>query len=236
MNLCVIPARGGSKRIPRKNIRVFAGKPMIAYAIQAAQRSGLFGRIVVSTDDEEVAKISREIGAEVPFLRPNEISDDHTPTVPVIAHAIRELEANGKNLRYVCCIYPCVPFIEETDLKKTLSLLEQGNSEYSFPVAEYPSPIQRALKLGLGNQVSPFYPKFELSRTQDLERAYHDVGQFYWGSKKAWLTNPKIHAHSLGCVIPSWRVADIDNPEDWLRAEKLYKIFSETKKTSEETI
>jgi len=236
MNLCVIPARGGSKRIPRKNIRVFAGKPMIAYAIQAAQKSGLFGRIVVSTDDEEVAKISREIGAEVPFLRPNEISDDHTPTVPVIAHAIRELEANGEKLRYVCCIYPCVPFIEETDLKKTLALLEQGNSEYSFPVAEYPSPIQRALKLGMGNQVSPFYPEFELSRTQDLERAYHDVGQFYWGSKKAWLTNPKIHAHSLGCVIPSWRVADIDNPEDWLRAEQLYKIFSETKKTSEETI
>jgi pseudaminic acid cytidylyltransferase len=236
MNLCVIPARGGSKRIPRKNIRVFAGKPMIAYAIQAAQKSGLFGRIVVSTDDEEVAKISREVGAEVPFLRPNELSDDHTPTVPVIAHAISELEANGETLRYVCCIYPCVPFIEETDLKKTLSLLEQGNSEYSFPVAEYPSPIQRALKLGLGNQVSPFYPEFELSRTQDLERAYHDVGQFYWGSKKAWLTNPKIHAHSLGCVIPSWRVADIDNPEDWLRAEQLYKIFSETKKTSEETI
>jgi N-acylneuraminate cytidylyltransferase len=236
MNLCVIPARGGSKRIPRKNIRVFAGKPMIAYAIQAAQKSGLFGRIVVSTDDEEVAKITREIGAEVPFLRPNELSDDHTPTVPVIAHAIRALEANGENLRYVCCIYPCVPFIEETDLKKTLSLLEQGNSEYSFPVAEYPSPIQRALKLGLGNQVSPFYPKFELSRTQDLERAYHDAGQFYWGSKEAWLTNPKIHTHSLGCVIPSWRVADIDNPEDWLRAEQLYKFFSETKKTSEEAI
>jgi pseudaminic acid cytidylyltransferase len=236
MNLCVIPARGGSKRIPRKNIRVFAGKPMIAYAIEAAQKSGLFSRIVVSTDDEEVAKISREIGAEVPFLRPNELSDDHTPTVPVIAHAIRALETNGGNMSYVCCIYPCVPFIEEEDLKKALLLLEQGNSEYSFPVAEYPSPIQRALKLGLGNQISPFYPKYELSRTQDLERAYHDVGQFYWGSKKAWLTNPKIHTHSLGCVIPSWRVADIDNPEDWLRAEQLYKIFSETKKTSEETI
>lgn len=225
MNLCVIPARGGSKRIPRKNIRVFAGKPMIAYAIEAAQKSGLFSRIVVSTDDEEVAKISREIGAEVPFMRPAELSDDHTPTVPVIAHAIRALEANGGNMSYVCCIYPCVPFIEEKDLKKALSLLEEGNSEYSFPVAEYSSPIQRALKLGLGNQVSPFYPEFELSRTQDLERAYHDVGQFYWGSKKAWLTNPKIHTRSLGCVIPSWRVADIDNPEDWLRAEQLYKIF-----------
>ena len=236
MNLCVIPARGGSKRIPRKNIRLFAGKPMIAYAIDAAQKSGLFNRIVVSTDDEEVAKISRNIGAEVPFLRPTELSDDHTPTVPVIAHAIQALERNGGELSYVCCIYPCVPFIEEKDLKKALLLLEQGNSEYSFPVAEYPSPIQRALKLGLGNQVSPFYPNFELSRTQDLERAYHDVGQFYWGSKKAWLTNPKIHTHGLGCVIPSWRVADIDNPEDWLRAEQLYKIFSKKKKTSEETI
>ena len=236
MNLCVIPARGGSKRIPRKNIRVFAGKPMIAYAIQAAQKSGLFSRIVVSTDDEEVAKISCKIGAEVPFLRPAELSDDHTPTVPVIAHAIQALEKNGGNMSYVCCIYPCVPFIEEKDLKKALLLLEQGNSEYSFPVTEYSSPIQRALKLGLGNQVSPFYPKFELSRTQDLERAYHDVGQFYWGSKKAWLTNPKIHTHGLGCVIPSSRVADIDNPEDWLRAEQLYKIFSKKKKTSEEKI
>lgn len=236
MNLCVIPARGGSKRIPRKNIRLFSGKPMIAYAIQAAQRSGLFSRIIVSTDDEEVRKVSLEFGAEVPFMRPPELADDYTPTVPVIAHAIRTLEANGGNMTYVCCIYPCVPFIEEKDLKKAFSLLEQGNSEYSFPVTEYPSPIQRALKLGLGDQVSPFYPEFELSRTQDLQRAYHDAGQFYWGRKKAWLTNPKIHNHSLGCVIPSWRVADIDKTEDWLRAEQLYKIFSKKKKTSEETI
>jgi N-acylneuraminate cytidylyltransferase len=226
MNLCVIPARGGSKRIPRKNIRVFAGKPMIAYAIQAAQKSGLFGRIVVSTDDEEVAKISREIGAEVPFLRPNELSDDHTPTVPVVAHAIRALETNGGNMTYVCCIYPCVPFIEETDLKKTLSLLEQGNSEYSFPVAEYPSPIQRALKLGLGNQVSPFYPEFELSRTQDLERAYHDAGQFYWGSKKAWLNNRLIHSSSVGLKIPRFRAVDIDTLDDWEKAEALIGMRS----------
>ena len=209
---------------------------MIAYAIQAAQRSGLFSRIIVSTDDEEVRKVSLEFGAEVPFMRPPELADDYTPTVPVIAHAIRTLEANGGNMTYVCCIYPCVPFIEEKDLKKAFSLLEQGNSEYSFPVTEYPSPIQRALKLGLGDQVSPFYPEFELSRTQDLQRAYHDAGQFYWGRKKAWLTNPKIHNHSLGCVIPSWRVADIDKTEDWLRAEQLYKIFSKKKKTSEETI
>ena len=121
MNLCVIPARGGSKRIPRKNIKPFAGKPMIAYAIEVAQKSGLFSRIVVSTDDEEVAKISLNIGAEVPFLRPTELSDDHTPTVPVIAHAIRAIEPNGGNLGYVCCIYPCVTFIEEQDLCTTFS-------------------------------------------------------------------------------------------------------------------
>ena len=226
MNLCVIPARGGSKRIPRKNIRVFAGKPMIAYAIEAARKSGLFSRIVVSTDDEEVAKISRKIGAEVPFLRPAELSDDHTPTVPVIAHAIDALEANGVNFSYVCCIYPCVPFIEEKDLKKALSLLEKGNFEYSFPVAEYSSPIQRALKLGLGNQVSPFYPEFELSRTQDLERAYHDAGQFYWGSKKAWLNNRLIHSSSVGLKIPRFRTVDIDTPDDWEKAEALIGIRS----------
>ena len=224
MNLCVIPARGGSKRIPRKNIRTFAGKPMIAYAIEVAQKSGLFSRIVVSTDDEEVAKISLKIGAEVPFRRPTELSDDHTPTVPVIAHAIRAIEPNGGNLGYVCCIYPCVPFMEETDLKKALSLLERGNAEYSFPVAEYPSPVQRALKLGLEKQVSPFYPEFELSRTQDLERAYYDAGQFYWGSKKAWLNNRRIHSSAVGLEIPRLRAVDIDTLGDWQKAETLIGI------------
>jgi pseudaminic acid cytidylyltransferase len=226
MNLCVIPARGGSKRIPRKNIRLFSGKPMIAYAIQAAQRSGLFSRIIVSTDDEEVRKVSLEFGAEVPFMRPPELADDYTPTVPVIAHAIRTLEETGSNLTYVCCIYPCAPFIEEKDLKKALSLLEQANSEYSFPVAEYPAPIQRALKLGLGDQAFPFYPEFELSRTQDLERAYHDAGQFYWGRKKAWLTNQRVHSSAVGLEIPRSRVVDIDTHEDWKRAELFMSIRS----------
>jgi len=224
MNLCVIPARGGSKRIPRKNIRTFAGKPMIAYAIEVAQKSGLFSRIVVSTDDEEVAKISLKIGAEVPFRRPTELSDDHTPTVPVIAHAIRAIEPNGSNLGYVCCIYPCVPFMEETDLKKALSLLESGNAEYSFPVAEYPSPVQRALKLGSENQVSPFYPEFELFRTQDLERTYYDAGQFYWGRKKAWLDNRQIHSSAVGLEIPRFRAVDIDTQGDWQKAETLIGI------------
>jgi pseudaminic acid cytidylyltransferase len=197
---------------------------MIAYAIRAAQRSGLFSRIIVSTDDEEVRKVSLEFGAEVPFMRPPELADDYTPTVPVIAHAIRTLGETGSNLTYVCCIYPCVPFIEETDLKKALSLLEQANSEYSFPVSEYPAPIQRALKLGLGDQVIPIFPEFELSRTQDLEKTYHDAGQFYWGRKKAWLTNQRVHSSAVGLEIPRCRVVDIDTHEDWEKAEALMSI------------
>ena len=222
MNLCVIPARGGSKRIPRKNIRPFAGKPMIAYAIQAAQTSGLFSKIVVSTDDAEVSEVSQKHGAEVPFLRPVELADDHTPTVPVIAHAIRELESRGDKYDYVCCIYPCVPFLEGKDLLNGLLLLQKGSTDYCFPVGEYHSTIQRALKMGQDGRLAPFFPEFEMSRTQDLPRAYYDAGQFYWGKKQAWLTNPHIHKSGVGFPVPWFKVSDIDSPEDWQRAEDLY--------------
>lgn len=224
MNLCVIPARGGSKRIPRKNIKLFAGKPIIAYPIQAAQKSGLFKRIIVSTDDEEVAKVSRVLGAEVPFQRPAELADDHTPTVPVVAHAIRELEISGEKYTYVCCIYPCAPFLNCEDLKKALLLLKQGRADYCFPVGEYHSPIQRSLKMGEDGRLAPFFSKFEISRTQDLERAFHDAGQFYWGKKQAWLKNPHIHKSALGLPIPWLRVSDIDTSEDWQRAEHLFEL------------
>ncbi len=140
MNLCVIPARGGSKRVPRKNIKFFAGKPMIAYAIEAAQGSGLFDHILVSTDDGEIAEIAQQWGVEVPFKRPPELADDHTPTVPVIAHAIRECEGLGWQIDKVCCIYPCVPFIQVTDLKAALDLLQQSKAAYSFPITEFPFP------------------------------------------------------------------------------------------------
>ncbi|WP_296892224.1 pseudaminic acid cytidylyltransferase [Thiobacillus sp.] len=225
MRLAVIPARGGSKRIPRKNIKMFAGKPMIAHAITAAKSSGLFEHVVVSTDDREIAEIATEWGAEVPFTRPKELADDHTPTVPVIAHAILACEALGWRIDLACCIYPGVPFIQTNDLKGALALLENSAADYSFPVTEFPSAIQRALKRNGNGRMSPFYPQYELTRTQDLEPAYHDAGQFYWGSADAWKTNMYLHSSGVGYLIPNWRVVDIDTPDDWQRAEIIYNAF-----------
>ena len=221
MNLAIIPSRGGSKRIPRKNIKLFGGKPMIAYAITAAKNSGLFDHVLVSTDDAEIASIANEWGASTPFVRPAELANDFTATVPVIAHAIQACEALGWSFENVCCIYPGVPFIEVADLQGSFKHLEAGSAEYCFPVAEFPSAIQRALKRNSDGVMQPFYPEFELTRSQDLEPAYYDAGQFYWGKKKAWLSNPRIHSSGIGYQIPSWRVVDIDTPSDWERAELL---------------
>jgi pseudaminic acid cytidylyltransferase len=227
MRLAVIPARSGSKRIPRKNIRLFAGKPMIAYAITAARASELFDHVIVSTDDEEIAQIAREWGAETPYLRPVELADDHTPTVPVIAHAIHVCEKIlAGQIEYVCCIYPGVPFIEIGDLKESLALLHRFDADYCFPVAEFPSAIQRALKRNEDGRLVPFYSQYELVRTQDLDNAYHDAGQFYWGAKQAWLTNPRVHSSAIGFPIPGWRVVDIDTEDDWKRAERMHLAFS----------
>jgi pseudaminic acid cytidylyltransferase len=222
MRLAVIPARGGSKRIPRKNIKMFAGKPMIAYAITAAKSSGLFEHVIVSTDDSEIAQIAAEWGAETPFVRPRELADDHTPTVPVVAHATRACEELGWRIDLACCIYPGVPFIQIDDLKGALALLESSTADYCFPVTEFPSAIQRALKRNSDGQMSPFYPQYELTRTQDLEPAFYDAGQFYWGSANVWKTNARLHSGGVGYLIPNWRVVDIDTPDDWHRAETIY--------------
>jgi pseudaminic acid cytidylyltransferase len=225
MNIAIIPARGGSKRIPRKNIKEFCGKPMIAYAIYAAKQSGLFDHIVVSTDDEEITEIAKAFGAEIPFVRPAELANDFTTTVPVIAHAIEACRNLGWNFDYVCCIYPGVPFIQIDDLRGAFSTLTSHDANYCFTITEFPSAIQRALKkLNTGNMQS-FYPEFQLTRTQDLEPAYFDAGQFYWGKAVAWLTNPKIHCSGLGYPVPNWRVVDIDTPEDWARAEMLAPVI-----------
>ena len=221
MNIAVIPARGGSKRIPRKNIKDFGGQPMIAYASTAAQQSALFERIVVSTDDEEIAAIAKALGAEIPFVRPAELANDYTATVPVIAHAIEACREMGWHVSNVCCIYPGVPFIEVADLQGAFKHLKESSADYCFPVTEFPSAIQRALKRNRDGVMQPFYPEFELTRTQDLEPAYYDAGQFYWGSQEAWLNNSRIHSSGVGYVIPSWRVVDIDTPEDWDRAEQM---------------
>ena len=176
MNIAIIPARGGSKRIPRKNIRPFAGRPMISYAINRAKSSGLFKHVVVSTDDPEIKAVAKNYGAETPFIRPQELADDHTPTVPVIAHAISECESLTWESEYICCIYPAVPFLQETDLVAALKLLQEcSTADYSFPITEYPSAIQRALRLNLEKKTSSFNSEHEFTRTQDLEPAYHDT-------------------------------------------------------------
>ena len=224
--IAIIPARGGSKRIPRKNIKLFAGRPMIAYAISVALDSRLFEHVVVTTDDLEIAETARQAGAETPFVRPAELADDHTPTVPVVAHAIETLEQIGWTVDTVCCIYPGVPFIQFSDLVAALNLLRNSDADYVFPVAKFPSAIQRALRRTSDGRMSPFHPEFELTRTQDLESAYHDAGQFYWGSREAWMSGQRIHSNAAGLTIPNWRVVDIDTPEDWERAEILYRAHS----------
>jgi pseudaminic acid cytidylyltransferase len=223
--LAVIPARGGSKRIPRKNIKMFAGKPMIAYAIEAGLATGIFDRVIVSTDDQEIAEISLLAGAEVPFVRPLELSDDMTPTVPVITHAIESCKALGWQVNSVCCIYPCVPFIEPADIAAALDLLESGVAPYAFPVTSFPSPIQRALKRDSNARVTPFNPQYVNVRSQDLEPAYQDTGQFYWGTAHAWLNGLNIHANGATIIIPEWRVVDIDTPDDWRRAEAMIEVI-----------
>jgi pseudaminic acid cytidylyltransferase len=227
MRVAIIPARGGSKRIPRKNIKPFHGKPMIAYAVSAALASKAFGKVIASTDDEEIAQVAREHGAEVPFVRPAELADDHTPTVPVIAQAIRTCESLGWDVNEVCCIYPGVPFISATDLVQAYEQLQRTNAPYVFPVTSFPSPIQRALRLLKDGSVRPFQPEHATTRTQDLEPGYFDVGQFYWGQKYAWLKGLNIHMNGTALVIPEWRVVDFDTPQDWNRAELLYAMLSE---------
>lgn len=223
--IAIIPARGGSKRIPRKNIRKFAGKPMIAYAIDAAKASEAFDRVIVSTDDSEIAAIARDCGAELPFIRPAELSDDFTPTVPVIAHAIAACRDLGWDVRWACCIYPGVPLIDPTDLARAWDLLRaSGGKDFVFPVAAFPSAIQRALRCGDGGAVSPFDPGNVSTRTQDLEPAYYDAGQFYWGGADSWLAGLSLHQHGRAIVLPEWRVVDIDTPADWERAEALYRV------------
>lgn len=223
--IAIIPARQGSKRIPYKNIKLFAGKPMIAYAITKAKQTNLFDHIVVSTDDSEIARIATEYGAEVPFTRPAELADDHTPTVPVIAHAIDTCQGLGWQIDQVCCIYPTVPFLLESDLVSALRILLKNNLKYVFPVTSFPSAIQRAMRQLPNALMEPIWSQYSNIRTQDLEPSFYDAGQFYWGLTQTWLDNKIIHKHGAGLIIPSWRVVDIDNIEDWQRAELLFAVI-----------
>ena len=233
MKIAVIPARGGSKRIPRKNIRDFAGKPMIAHSIICAQQSGLFDRIIVSTDDDEIAALAKTWGAEAPFKRPAELANDFAPTVPVIAHAIEWLKANDQYPDYVCCIYATAPFMLASDLEKAYRLLTKSDASYAFAVTSFAFPIQRAIRLNDSASVEAFYPQFRDTRSQDLEEAWHDAGQFYWGKSCAFLENQPVFApHSKAVILPRHRVQDIDTEEDWQRAELMYRVQQELSLTT----
>lgn len=219
MKIAIIPARGGSKRIPRKNILPFRNKPMITWSISAALESRIFERVVVSTDDEEIANIAREAGAIVPFMRPRELSDDFTPTAPVIAHAIRTCIDFGWDISFACCIYPCAPTLSIEDLRQAAHICTERDASFVYPVTEYVHPIQRAMRRTDQGAMQFIQPEHELTRTQDLEKTFHDAGQFYFGKTEAWLAGLRMHTAGLGLPIPTWRVVDIDTPEDWRRAE-----------------
>jgi N-acylneuraminate cytidylyltransferase len=223
MRLAVIPARGGSKRIPRKNIKTFAGKPMIAWSIEAALQSGCFDRVIVSTDDAEIAAVAREHGAEVPFMRPAELSDDYTGTIPVVAHAVQWQAGHGQAADAVCCIYATAPFLQPDDLQRGLNILHENAAAYAFSVTSYAFPIQRAIRVTGAKRVEMFYPEHFNTRSQDLEEAWHDAGQFYWGTAHAWTSGKPIFSlESSPVVLPRHRVQDIDTPEDWDRAELMF--------------
>ena len=219
--VAVIPARGGSKRIPRKNLRPFLGVPLIARVLEVAHASGLFDRVVVSTDDDDVAALAVDSGAEVPFRRPAGLSDDRTGTRPVIQHAIRQLEtALAAPLGLVCSLYPTAVFATAEDLTRARDLLLESSAAFVFTAATFPSPIQRALRRLPDGSCEMLWPEHRSTRSQDLEEAYHDAGQFYWGTRDAWLSDiPTFGPHSRLLVLPRWRVQDIDTPEDWQRAE-----------------
>ena len=226
MKVAVIPARGGSKRIPRKNIKEFCGKPMIAYSIEAALQSGCFDKIIVSTDDSEIAQVAKSYGAEVPFIRPKELSNDYTGTIPVIRHAIEWLVEQGVDTNLVCCLYATAPFVTAEYLQQGLQQLEDNNAAYAFTVTSYAFPIQRAIKLNPELGVEMFDTNNFNTRSQDLEEAWHDAGQFYWGRVGAWLSEKTVFgAYSTPVILPRHRVQDIDTPEDWERAEWLFKAL-----------
>lgn len=228
MRLAVIPARGGSKRIPRKNIKSFAGLPMIAWSIKAAIESQCFDRIIVSTDDHEIAETAQTHGAEVPFIRPANISDDHTGTIPVISHAIGWQNQQGEAVSEACCIYATAPFVQGGDLQRGLEQLHRTGADYAFSVTSYAFPIQRAIRITPAQRVEMFQPEHFNTRSQDLEEAWHDAGQFYWGKAVAWLGQSPVFSLAAAPVpLPRHRVQDIDTSEDWERAQWMFKVLQQ---------
>ena len=228
MNICIIPARGGSKRIPKKNIRDFNGKPVIAYSIEAAIESNLFDRVIVSTDDPNIANIAKEYGAEVPFIRPNNLSGDYIGTDDVVSHAVQWVNNNDSKVEYVCCIYATAPFILKKYLLKGYQLLRKSDAIFSFSVTSFSFPIQRAIKINKTGIITPIFEEDILKRSQDVDEAYHDAGQFYWGRADAFSTSGSLYSGiALPVMLPRYLVQDLDTEEDWERAELMYKVLEQ---------
>lgn len=229
MRLAVIPARGGSKRIPRKNIKAFCGKPMIARSIEAALASECFDEVIVSTDDAEIADVARHYGAAVPFMRPVELSNDYAGTTPVIRHAVEWYQQHGKKPEQVCCIYATAPFVQAEDIRRGFHLLSELDVDYAFSVASFAFPVQRAIRITPNTRVDMLYPEYANTRSQDLEEAFHDAGQFYWGRADSWVEEkPIFSADAVPVILPRFLVQDIDTVEDWHRAELMYKAWQQS--------
>lgn len=225
MNLAVIPARGGSKRIPRKNIKNFLGKPIIAYSIETALQSGLFAEVMVSTDDDEIAKIAKQYGAKVPFMRSAAAASDHATTADVIFEVIAGYEKRDEFFENVCCIYPCSPFVTSKDLNESYTQLLEKQFDTVVPVIVFAPPIQRALKVKNGF-LRFLYPEHIVTRSQDLEESFHDAGQYYWIKTATFRTQKRLFTDNSGAVIVSELEAqDIDNETDWKMAELKYKLL-----------
>lgn len=228
-NLCIIPARGGSKRIPRKNIKSFMGKPIIAYSIEAALNSALFEKVMVSTDDKEIAEIGKSYGADVPFMRSEKTADDFATTVDVIREVLKEYKELGAEFDHICCLYPTAPFVTEAKLIQAYEKLFREKLDAVFPVVPFGYPIQRSLKLDNSNKLHFFFPEFETSRSQDLEKAYHDAGQFYFISTKNFIkTNSIIAENTGGIKLSEIEAQDVDTETDWKLAELKYEILQRT--------
>ena len=227
--VAIIPARGGSKRIPRKNIKLFHGKPLIAYSITAALKSNLFEKVIVSTDDEEISKIAREYGAMVPFIRPVELSDDFTGTGAVISHALEYLKEQGENYDFVCTIYATAPFLDEKYLIEGFNKLKNSNAKNAFSCTSMPFPIQRTFKITSDERCEMFWPENFMKRSQDLEESFQDAGQFYWTNLNIDSTEIIFGKDSIPIRLPKFLVQDIDTLEDWVRAEFMYESINKMK-------
>ncbi len=226
--LAIIPARGGSKRIPRKNIKLFHGKPIIAYSIEVALQSGLFDEVMVSTDDNEIAEISKQYGATIPFFRSAKTSDDFATTADVIIEVIQQLKDNDQQYEYACCLYPASPFITKQSLTDGYNLLKNNNYTTVFPVCRFSYPIQRCLRMTEAQKVEMMFPENLEKRSQDLPASYHDTGQFYWINVESFLKDKTLFTKNSGAIIiDEMQVQDIDNDTDWKLAEMKYKLLNE---------